>query len=52
MKIIEGTIFRISKETADWLAQSGLTEQEKSLVVKKIWEITNARKETKQEEIA
>ena len=52
MEIIEGTIFRISQETADWLAQSGLTEQEKSLVVKKMWEITNARKQAKQEEIA
>ena len=49
---MENCIFRLSKETAEWLAQFDLSESERRLVVKKIWEITNARNETKSKEIA
>ena len=37
---MENCIFRLSKETAEWLAQQDLTETERRLVVKKIWEKT------------
>ena len=40
---MENCIFRLSKETAAWLAQQDLTEAERRLVVKRIWEITSRR---------
>ena len=42
---MENCIFRLSKETAERLAQFDLTEQERSLVVKKIWEMTFSESE-------
>ena len=47
---MENCIFRISRETAEWLTQLDLTESERRLVVKKIWEMTNARNVTKSKE--
>ena len=42
---MNGVIFRLDKKTAEWLAQFDLTEQERSLVVKKIWEMTFSESE-------